>query len=369
VQVRYKELNTTHKCCVGVIQDYTKAKIKDTRIATEKLRKYTLKPGEDIRDVVSMTAEIVSFVDGVAKFHCGYCFKEFPKPRLLNKHLGDAHDGLKYRCDICPDYRASAIARVVFHKKSRHDIVEDTHKWFDCTLCPFKTISEGKLKEHVQNKHSKNVEDRTCKVCNKVLASPHVVRYHVRTVHMKMKMFACKECPMTFKSHGPLKVHRWEAHGLGEAPVVDTPAVCSICGATCKSKKLLELHVKNAHVDGPITCKVCGKVMKNKGSYKSHMQVRHSTSQAIKCPDCAVVFENKFKMYLHNAKVHRNLQPFGCKTCGGAFRASKECAMHIALQHERWSKDFAEKNYKQIVNESPAFIKNDIKPISMAESE
>jgi len=43
--------------------------------------------------------------------------------------------------------------------------------------------------------------------------------------------------------------------------------------------------------------------------------------------------------------------------------------MHIALQHKRWLKEGAEKNYKQIVNQSSAFVNNDIRPIAMAEKD
>ena len=116
--------------------------------------------------------------------------------------------------------------------------------------------------------------------------------------------------------------------------------------------------MKRAHSAGPIKCEVCGVTLKNYGSWKSHYARQHAGSESVKCPDCGQVFPFKGTLRRHYYYKHSKIKPYQCGACGASYVESKECALHIATKHELWTKEFAVKNYQQIVAENPAFVKN-----------
>ena len=166
-----------------------------------------------------------------------------------------------------------------------------------------------------------------------------------------------------FRYHKKYKAHLWEAHGEGAPPKEVPLCFCSVCGTSHKGKTLLRIHMRNAHSQGPSACKICGKVMKNFGSMKNHMSREHSKNQQCKCPVCSEVFPQRYAMLRHYAKVHANKKPYECKLCNSGYRNMKDCAMHIATKHEMWPKEFAMKNYRQIADKNPAFVKYDMNEI------
>merc|ERR1719312_350683 len=179
-------------------------------------------------------------VEGVTRWYCVYCHQDFPDLKEIQHHTSTAHQGKKYRCDICTEFQSKCFDNVVHHKLKVHDTVTETFDLFKCSQCKFKTIRKTDLDWHLRNVHSDDKkEERTCKVCNKELFSASHVQKHVETVHMKLKQIRCNFCDKEFISHYMCRTHMEKHHSAG-GPKKAEPVVCNVCGVKLKSEVTLK---------------------------------------------------------------------------------------------------------------------------------
>ena len=111
-------------------------------------------------------------------------------------------------------------------------------------------------------------------------------------------------------------------------------------------------------------CKICGKVMKDLVVLKQHIKKQHDEKQ-LSCPRCEKTFALTYELKVHFNAVHWNIiKRFSCRLCNNSWMTVKDCAMHITMSHEQWSRDEAQRKYRTIVDQPhPAFVKNNMQDI------
>ena len=98
-----------------------------------------------------------------------------------------------------------------------------------------------------------------------------------------------------------------------------------------------------------------------KQTLRSHIFNMHQKEKHKECPKCGKTFADPYKMRLHIQTSHMNFRPFSCGVCSSSYVAVKDCAMHIAVKHDQWTKERAAKEWRSLVESAhPALIKNEM---------
>lgn len=92
--------------------------------------------------------------------------------------------------------------------------------------------------------------------------------------------------------------------------------ICPICDKQIRSaylKKHMALHDAS-----PAMCEVCGITCKNSVSLRMHFFYYHKAGLSV-CEDCGKSFKTKTKLLYHQRKDHTKERNFKCETCGKGF--------------------------------------------------
>ena len=76
------------------------------------------------------------------------------------------------------------------------------------------------------------------------------MKFHERTVHLRMKDHECPSCGRAFSQIANLTRHIKTVHRKGVIPIRDHE--CDLCGKTFGLKATLTRHLKNVHRKGVI---------------------------------------------------------------------------------------------------------------------
>ena len=57
--------------------------------------------------------------DGIKKYDCNQCDKQYSDPRPLSRHIKSKHEGVKYACNQC-DFQATQKSHLTSHIKRKH---------------------------------------------------------------------------------------------------------------------------------------------------------------------------------------------------------------------------------------------------------
>ena len=361
VNIRYRTVNN-HKCKKkSAIPSVARGT--ESRSLRRDLRTHVLKEGEKPAGVRSMTSHIMGMANGRTVWYCAYCLDEFSKFKDLRLHTHSAHEGKKYRCDICFECKSNKLDTIVIHKVQMHDVVTETFQLAKCTYdgCSFKSVRESALTLHIKMAHSEGFSGSTCGVCGKRFPSPSNAKFHVETVHMKIKRFQCELCDEKFLHHQKMKEHMREFHAPGgPLPKGLKQVVCPQCGIKLRNEFTLRTHTKRMHEDGvkPRECSICGKILSCGSSLRQHIITMHKKDNHFPCSKCNRKFPSKNRQKMHYKMAHMNFKPFKCGVCGNPYVRSKDCAIHIATKHENWPKEKANKDWKGLIQTHPALIRN-----------
>lgn len=132
------------------------------------------------------------------------------------------------------------------------------------------------------------------------------------------RIYECRECGKTFKSHSEKRKHVSEQHKLYLCPYKD-------CLKTFKERALREKHVNSVHLDIRIhQCYKCAKMFKTESAFKVHLYSVHTDAEKKEqyvCNICNKVFYQPGRLHTHKS-VHTGEKMFKCTVegCGKAFR-------------------------------------------------
>ena len=146
----------------------------------------------------------------------------------------------------------------------------------------------------------------------------------------KNKVLKDKLCPECGKSVAQLLNHMNSVHS-------NQKLLCPHCDRICKSKMILNHHIKKVHEKLP--CIHCGKLISLLNMTK-HIQVQHTpdSEKKYQCDDCGKGFFETGLLKDH-INIHTGEKPYKCKFCSSCFASRGTWAMHEKghLGHKRKS--------------------------------
>ena len=144
----------------------------------------------------------------------------------MTKHIKAVHEGI-----------------LVFHNK--------------CATCKEKFEDKISMDAHIETVHD-GKKPYSCSICNKQFDRKFNMTSHIRIVHEGNQPFSCSSCDKSFSTRTHLKRHILGKKNLkctfslesmklkypvSSEPEDISPAICSVCGKTFGSKKLVRKHV------------------------------------------------------------------------------------------------------------------------------
>lgn len=117
-----------------------------------------------------------------------------------------------------------------------------------CKQCAKSFSNELELQQHEAKDHSspapKNMDGRypcTVKDCDQSFVRRHVMKRHVKTVHLKIREFACESCGRFFADSSTREVHRSAVHEKKR------PWSCDLCPSSFTQSSSLGKHKRRFH--------------------------------------------------------------------------------------------------------------------------
>lgn len=109
-----------------------------------------------------------------------------------------------------------------------------------------------------------------CNYCSFLAHSLFSLRAHYNTCHENNSgVFACPECPLTFRT-----------------------------------RRMLGIHKRVDHDKNPYQCKKCGKIYRSPGALGFHLNAKHGQHKGLQCPVCGQTFAHRQHMAYHMNKKH-----------------------------------------------------------------
>ena len=118
------------------------------------------------------------------------------------------------------------------------------------------------------------VKNIKCDICSQICKGEERLNQHIQKKHQKV--FECKTCGDIFNDSKILKTHRVYAHM--QKYVKPAPVVCDTCGRSCAGKRRLREHIQRRH-NRTYTCKVCELVFNSSEELKTHRLKSHKPAR------------------------------------------------------------------------------------------
>lgn len=165
----------------------------------------------------------------------------------------------------------------------------------------------------------------SCTMCNAKFPFMPNARTHVRTQHLRPKLFACSICNRSYRSQNDLERHS-KVH-------IERPYQCEMCHRRFDTNEKLKIHFAGQHEgrERRFQCGNCDKMFLTMQHLKQHVLI-HSEDYTYRCEIC-----NKGFMYERNCRLHRmthdKKKAFTCDVCCRKFVSRKRFEMHIVQRH------------------------------------
>ena len=174
---------------------------------------------------------------------CSHCENtEFSNRISLNHHMFNVHNLSHIRCPDC-DQAFSSDSQLLTHKtslkcnarKATEDDYEETESGVKCNLCNRSYKTRKEWITHYFNHHKFN---KICDICNIQLSTYASLKNHKKTIHDKIKAFACTECPKKFSAKHTLEFHLNTHSGM-------KPYSCKWCSFKASDRSSISKHQKS----------------------------------------------------------------------------------------------------------------------------
>ncbi|XP_011603794.1 zinc finger protein ZFAT isoform X1 [Takifugu rubripes] len=228
----------------------------------------------------SIQQHATNFIHSQLKiFACEFCNKIFKFRHSLVAHLRTHTQEKPFQCPHC-DYASGIKANLNVHLRKH------TGEKFSCQHCPFKCLSPGHLKVHIQRVHLKVKQH--CGFCDKKYSDVKNLLKHMEKQHnlkdpdvnqsyqklrlktrqgLRQLLYHCPTCNRGFKN----QLER-ERHLLVHAP--HRPFACLLCDHAATKMEALAAHVKK-HLFIYV-CYMCeGKFVSSQGM-TAHLKESHT---------------------------------------------------------------------------------------------
>ncbi|XP_030756317.1 zinc finger protein 236-like [Sitophilus oryzae] len=152
--------------------------------------------------------------------------------------------------------------------KEETELKETKLKQNSCSLCPYVTNSEEKLRRHLSFNHTDTV-DKVCKFCYKDFKKPSDLARHLRT-HTGERPYECTQCKKKFSLKSTLESHS-RTHDSSSQKTV----VCDVCNANLTTKSSLKVHMLLHTGERPYACNFCDQTFRTSAIRRAHEKNIH----------------------------------------------------------------------------------------------
>ncbi|XP_063372076.1 zinc finger protein 250-like isoform X2 [Cydia amplana] len=170
-----------------------------------------------------------------------------------------------------------------------------------------------------------------------------------RHLELHDRMVQCLACELCFKNVRLFYNHYKELHAR---------FVCDECGKRCKSRDIIEKHLRY-HFG--YECPYCKKKLKNSTSYKNHVDAQHlsSVSDSSYCVQCDRRFtsDRMYKRHLQSSAAHaaerdntRAKRKYPCPECDNVYSRRTYMNNHYRHVHAKQSKYYCEDCDRHFLN-------------------
>lgn len=239
---------------------------------------------------------------------CPYCSKEFKSKKGLGKHLNSIHiDKKTIKYEKCKNPSCNNIIEAIIYDK-----IEFKHSKNCC--------SRECYNEYIKFSRKKDIE---CKTCNKHFTSITEFKKHTC---FKDFNFKCKYCNNEYDSEGKLRNHIFNKHKeyVNEINIKCKNPSCNNYiktlkvgdyikphKNTCSNLCLKEIHSinqKNRKKEKIIKCPACKCEFMSIESLKEHFKTRHQKDDCeYECLICKAKFKNISQLNCHYYQYHKGL--------------------------------------------------------------
>ena len=295
--------------------------------------------------------------DGIYK--CDWCPKQFKDTSVFLCHLTKEHEigEFRHKCDQC-DKVFDLKTQLRRHMKIRHEKACTVI----CEQCGDEFLTKKNLDNHMKSIHhmykiTKELAIKKCDKCDLEFEKPEEFNDHLKQCLEELKDFKCKLCDTRWVSHLSLSQHIAVDHqliqhvcdicGLATTTAVSLKAhkkhihdkiydyVCHICAQPKISKRLLDIHMVNAHGIGErkYKCDKCDKTFAKKSILDSHYQSHHARKTLYQCEQCPKTFWMKSYLSTHVRMIHDKIRPNKCDICQEGFYYKRDLVSHKKHVH------------------------------------
>ncbi|XP_014204394.1 oocyte zinc finger protein XlCOF26-like [Copidosoma floridanum] len=237
-------------------------------------------------------------------FQCNFegCNKSYSNPSHLKRHIEQTHGGKKQRalCEFCQKYFSNS------NNLKRHIKRSHSNDSKFCTQCNKRFKLEITYEEHMVLFHQSQgnkLQLYECEQCGTTLSSYRNFRRHKKNHLSKTILCDFISCSAIFNSIHSLKEHQKSVHS--------TTYICAECNKEFNSKGIIRNHILSKHLGVKITASSeftcpyaeCSRVYAFKKNLRQHIRIYHKGIR-FKCDVCDNELSSKQKLQQHKIKKH-----------------------------------------------------------------
>lgn len=274
---------------------------------------------------------------------CDYCADTFADKPVLVEHIKDVHNDLIFHCETCGDYvaRVDLISHMLSHALSRRGIAikeelrpiepgtvfaapqpvadrDATKSDADakdakpaagrrdqpkgrtqhyCAECDKTFADSGGLKYHINSVHNK-IKKYECDICGNHFSCKRVIANHLRGVHMKERLFQCNQCSKSFSTDSALYMHKKIHDDV-------LKCVCKVCDRRFRSMSKLKIHMTMHTKEKNYFCGICKRGFAVRNNLTKHLMT-HTKTYDFKCTQCDYAANQRRYLAEHIKRIHKN---------------------------------------------------------------
>ena len=260
----------------------------------------------------------------------------------LKRHVKSTHIP-KYdkECNVC-EYKTYTGYQMTRHMKS-HIPNMNIEKNIKCDQCDFASSTERGLKNHVERKHGKKLQEFRCESCKYVTTVTSYFKIHMQ-MHPKngdTSKFICNLCEYETEDKVSLLGHKNIHRRYKKTLTCNKEKLeCSLCNFETNFKNSLtrhyKCHNKSMHKNiKEFKCTLCNFETNVKESLKRHVKTMHVGVRAFPCPSCSNAAKLKEDLNRHIKRVHEeSVGAFPCSLCPHAAKTATHVKRHMTEIHK-----------------------------------
>ena len=174
---------------------------------------------------------------------------------------------------------------------------------FKCTYagCSYSTYNKSDFRIH-KDKHE-GVRYK-CGICPKDFGSLKAKEIHVKPAHMGQHRAACPQlgCNFSHNDHGVTRVHLYVEHGIGEEPKYRHPDCKG--RDIFSNFRVYERHKRTYHLPKDHQCPHCVRKFKDSQKLEYHIKTTHRKKETPQCDQCGKFFASSKSLAAHKESQH-----------------------------------------------------------------